>query len=318
MTPNQITLQQRLLGGLYGSLVGDALGVPVEFSSREARKKNPVTGMMGYGVHYQPAGTWSDDGSLLLCAAESLVEKPGFDPQDMGERFLQWFDLGHWGAHGLVFDIGNATRKALDRISLGTPAVEAGGRDDYDNGNGSLMRILPVVLASLGEDEMIFITRIEQASAITHGHGRSKMACVFFGFMVRALVAGIRGEDALRQAQACFAGAYERSSEFTHFATLMRPDLAATAEKNISSGGYVIDTLTASLWCLLTTESFSDCVLKAVNLGSDTDTTGCVAGGLAGVLYGLDAIPAEWCQALPRQQDLKELFARFEQSLSLP
>lgn len=316
MTATLLTPQQRLLGGLYGSLVGDALGVPVEFSSREARKKDPVTGMRGHGIHNQPAGTWSDDGSLLLCAVESLAEKEGFDPQDMGERFLRWFDLGHWGAHGLVFDIGNATRKALDRISLGTPAVEAGGKDDYDNGNGSLMRMLPVVQASLRVDEVTFITRIEQASAITHGHVRSKMACVFFGFVVRALAAGIRLEDALRQARACFAGTYERSSEFMHFSEVMRDDLTATSEKNINSGGYAIATLTASLWCLMTTDTFSDCVLKAVNLGSDTDTTGCVAGGLGGVLYGLDAIPADWRMTLPRQQDLKELFGRFVEPLT--
>lgn len=306
---------QRLLGGLYGSLVGDALGVPVEFSSREARRNDPVTGMRAHGVHGQPAGTWSDDGSLLLCGMESLVEK-GFDPEDMGTRFLQWFDFGHWGAHGLVFDIGNATSCALNRISLGTPALEAGGQSESDNGNGSLMRILPVVLASLHTTEDIFVARLEEASAITHGHARSKMACVFFGMMVRALHNGLRREEALIQTRACFAGIYERSSEFTHFSDLLHADLGLRSEGGIRSGGYVLETLTASLWCLLTTGSFSECVLKAVNLGSDTDTTGCVAGGLAGVAYGLDAIPAEWRAALPRQDDLRSLFQRFTQTFA--
>lgn len=236
----------------------------------------------------------------------------------MGERFLRWFDTGLWAAHGLVFDIGNATRNALDRISLGTPAGEAGGRDPYDNGNGSLMRILPVVLASFQIDEDTFITRLERASAITHGHARSKMACVFFGFIARALLGGLTREDALRQAQACFAGSYERSGEFPHFAAVMRDDFASTSERRIESGGYVIDTLTASIWCLLTTNSFSDCVLKAVNLGDDTDTTGCVAGGLAGVFYGVEAIPADWLAALPRQEDLRTLFSQFGKSLSEP
>lgn len=310
------TSHQRILGGLYGSLVGDALGVPVEFAPRETRKKDPVLGMRSQGAHGQPAGTWSDDGSLLLCSAESLTEK-SFDLQDMGERFLQWFEFGHWAAHGLVFDIGNATRQALLRIRHDTPAIQAGGRDQYDNGNGSLMRILPVVLANLHEDESTFVTRIEQASAITHGHARSKMACVFHGLMVRALMVGLRHEDALRQAQACFAGIYERSSEFNHFTKVMGSDLAARAERDIQSGGYVIDTLTASIWCLLTTDNFADCVLKAVNLGDDTDTTGCVAGGLAGVTYGLDAIPTEWRLSLPRQQELKQLFAAFLANLSI-
>lgn len=308
---------QRFLGGLYGSLVGDALGVPVEFSSREARKQDPVTGMRAHGVHGQPSGTWSDDGSLLLCAMESLVEK-GFDPEDMGTRFLQWFDFGHWGAHGLVFDIGNATSCALNRISLGTPALEAGGDSESDNGNGSLMRILPVVLASLHTTEDIFVARLEEASAITHRHARSKMACVFFGLMVRALHDGLRREEALLQTRACFAGIYERSSEFTHFSDLLHADLGLRSENGIRSGGYVMETLTASLWCLLTTSSFAECVLKAVNLGSDTDTTGCVAGGLAGVAYGLDAIPPEWRAALPRQDDLRSLFQNFTQTFAHP
>ena len=312
------TPHQSILGGLYGSLVGDALGVPVEFCSREARKQDPVTGMRGHGVHGQPAGTWSDDGSLLLCAAESLLEKDGFDPQDMGERFLQWFELGHWAAYGLVFDIGNATRQALIRIRNGTPALQAGGRDQFDNGNGSLMRILPVVLASVHEDEDAFVTLIERASAITHGHARSKMACVFFGFVVRALQDGLGRYDALRQAQARFAGVYESNSELKHFSAVMRDELATTSDWDIDSGGYVIDTLMASLWCLMTTDTFSDCVLKAVNLGDDADTTGCVAGGLAGIAYGYDAIPAEWRLKLPRQKELWELFANFEQKFSTP
>ncbi len=311
-----MNLEKHILGGLYGSLVGDALGVPVEFASREARQKDPVVGMRGGGSHGQLPGTWSDDGSLLLCAAESLVEKDTFDPQDMGERFLQWFELGHWTARGLVFDIGIATRQALLRISHDIPALQAGGSGLYDNGNGSLMRILPVVVASLSVPDEIFVSRIEQASSITHGHARSKMACVFYGLVVRKLVRGESAAAALAAAQDAFQHLYVDAEELATFRTLLRNDLVSEPELHIHSGGYVMETLTASLWCLLTTDKFSDCVLKAVNLGDDTDTTGCVAGGLAGLLYGFDAIPAEWRLSLPRQQELRELFARFERSLS--
>lgn len=305
-----MTLSSRILGGLYGSLVGDALGVPVEFAPREMRRRDPVTGMRAYGTHHQPAGTWSDDGALLLCSVESLTEKM-FDTQDMGERFVRWSDLGHWAAHGLVFDIGVATRQALDRISMGTPAEEAGGRDLYSNGNGSLMRILPVALASLESSVTEFVDRIQRASAITHGHPRSQMACVFHGLIVRELMAGHAPPQALTLARRCFRNLYEHSSELSTFRDLLEADLASWPESEVCSGGYVMETLTASLWCLLTTRNFSECVLKAVNLGSDTDTTGCVAGGLAGVHYGIDAIPNEWRLALPRQGDLQQLFARF-------
>ncbi len=307
---NAPTNQQRFLGGLYGSLVGDALGVPVEFKPRADREADPVTGMRDYGTHGQPVGTWSDDGALLLCSVESLIEK-GFDTEDMGARFVRWCSLGHWTAHGTVFDIGIATRKALRLIEQGCPAELAGGQDQYDNGNGSLMRILPVALAFYLKDETLFRSHLERASAITHGHARARMACTFYGLMVRALMHGLDPQAALYQAQACFAGIYEKSDEFSHFATVMQHTLSTLPESQIGSGGYVMETLTAALWCLLTTSSFSECVLKAVNLGDDTDTTGCVAGGLAGVYYGLDAVPEDWQTKLPQQENLHHLFHSF-------
>lgn len=301
-----MSIQDRLLGGLYGSLVGDALGVPVEFSSREKRMADPVTGMRAFGTWNQPAGSWSDDGALLLCAVESWVEK-GFDTQDMGERFVRWQQQGHWTARGNVFDIGNATASALYRIHRGTPAEQAGGKEEHDNGNGSLMRILPVSIAVAGDDEEVMAEKLARASAITHGHERSKMACVFHGLMVRGLLAGVDPLEALKQAQEAFATRFQQHPEFGVFSQVMNQKVADLPESEIGSSGYVLDTLTASIWCLLTTESFSECVLKAVNLGGDTDTTGCVAGGLAGLVYGHQAIPTDWTAALPRAAELSEL-----------
>jgi ADP-ribosyl-[dinitrogen reductase] hydrolase len=306
---NQPTKAQRILGGLYGSLVGDALGVPVEFCNRFARVADPVIGMRGHGTHNQPAGTWSDDGSLLLCAVESLTEN-GFNTQDMGERFVRWFDDAHWSAHGEVFDIGNTTSKAIHGIAQGTLAEEAGGQSLYDNGNGSLMRILPVVLATLNDEETAFCDQLERASAITHGHERSKLACAFFGLYVRALMLGSQPTDALQAAREAFVRPYQHL-DLMAFQNVLSADLANWKIDDVTSGGYVMETLTASIWCLLTTDNFSDCVLKAVNLGGDTDTTGCVAGGLAGVYYGQQAIPQEWIGALPKQAELQELFAKF-------
>lgn len=306
-----MNLESRILGGLYGSLVGDALGVPVEFKSRADRVRDPVTGMRDYGTHGQPKGIWSDDGALLLCSVESLVEKADFDPQDMGERFLRWSTYGLWAAQGTVFDIGFATRAALKLIEEGCPAEIAGGIDEFSNGNGSLMRILPMALASLSKDGKVFADWASRSSAITHGHDRSKMACVLHGFVVRELMKGLDAPTAVRQAQELFRQHYEAHAEFEYFRQALDPELRQIQQSQIGSGGYVMETLTASLWCLLTTSSFSECVLKAVNLGDDTDTTGCVAGGLAGVLYGVEAILPDWIAALPRQDDLRQLFGRF-------
>lgn len=309
-----MTRTDRLLGGLHGSLVGDALGVPVEFAPRKAREADPVTGMRAYGTHHQPAGTWSDDGALLLCSVESLVEK-GYDPQDMGERFVKWLDLGHWTAHGQVFDIGIATRNALALIRSGIPAEQAGGRSQYDNGNGSLMRILPVTLACADLDDALLSDHVQRASAITHGHDRSRLACVFHAMFVSELLGGHPPQEVLERCRRRFLALFADHPETSALRDLISAPLANWPANEVSSGGYVIHTLTASLWCLLTTTSFSECVLKAVNLGDDTDTTGCVAGGLAGLLYGMDAIPPEWIAALPRQDDLQTLFGRFRESL---
>lgn len=303
-------MRERVLGGLWGSLVGDALGVPVEFKDRVAVQIDPVTDMRGFGSHKQPLGTWSDDGSLTLCTVDSLVNRK-FDLQDMGKRFVEWVNHGLWTAWGKPFDVGVTTRDALFRIAGGMPAERAGGTDEYSNGNGSLMRILPMAIRFAAEPIESFANRMELVSAITHGHARSRMACVLFGLFVRGLQLGSEPQRALDAARSEFAELYGQSASFNHFRPLLEDDFRSLPESAIASTGYVLHTLHASLWCLLTTQDFRECVLKAVNLGGDTDTTGCVTGGLAGILYGFNGIPSEWIGALPRRQDLDCLFDKF-------
>jgi ADP-ribosylglycohydrolase len=309
-TPTAISQRDRILGGLWGSLVGDALGVPVEFKDRATVQADPVTDMREYGTHRQPKGTWSDDGALILCTADSLANHE-FGLADMGERFLRWMNNGLWTAWGEPFDVGIATSTALLRIANGTPADQAGGQDEHDNGNGSLMRILPVVLRFAAEPIELFADRVEKVSAITHSHDRARMACVFYGLVVRQLLLGWQIRVALDSARVEFTGWYERSASFPHFRHILEDDLASLPEGEIVSTGYVLHTLHASLWCLLKTQSFQDCVLKAVNLSGDTDTTGCVAGGLAGVAYGMKSIPVDWIGQLARRADVDCLFQKF-------
>ncbi len=305
-----ISKRERILGGLWGLLTGDALGVPVEFKDGATVQADPVKDMREYGTHHQPRGTWSDDSSMLLCTADSLVNHQ-FSLADMGERFVRWMNDGLWTAHGDVFDMGGTTCTALMRFAKGIPADQAGGRHEDSNGNGSLMRILPAVLRFAGEPQELFSDRLEKVSAITHGHARSRMACVFYGQMVRQLLLGWQPQAALDLVRAEFAGSYERSPEFSTFRHILEDDLVSVPEREIVSTGYVLHTLHASLWCLLTTDNYRDCVLKAVNLGGDTDTTGCVAGGLAGVVYGFKSIPVDWIRQLARKGDVDCLFHEF-------
>jgi len=178
------------------------------------------------------------------------------------------------------------------------------------------MRIMPIVLRFASEPLQTFASLVERASSITHGHARSKMACVFYGLVVRHLLLGWNPPAGLKAACAEFTLSYERAPEFSHFRRLLEDDLASIPEGEIVSSGYVLHTLHASLWCLLTTSSFETCVLKAVNLGGDTDTTGCVAGGLAGVHYGLHAIPTKWLRTMARRDDVEVLFKRFTELMA--
>jgi ADP-ribosyl-[dinitrogen reductase] hydrolase len=282
-------------------------------------RMSPRTKPQPYGSHRQPPGTWSDDSSLLLCSADSLVRHE-FDTEDMGKRFLAWYREELWTPHGKVFDVGIATSRALARIATGMRAEVAGGDDQFSNGNGSLMRIIPVSLRFVANPTKEMLEQVHRASAITHRHPRSQMACGFFTLIVCELLNGHNPSEALAKASGVLRSFYEPDPwwavELDHFQLLLAGNLAQRSESEIDSGGYVLHTLPASLWCLLTTTSFEECVLKAVNLGGDTDTTGCVAGGLAGVYYGLEAIPQNWIHALASRKEVEVLFNRFADKMS--
>ena len=297
---NNISKTQRIQGAIWGAIVGDAYGCPYEFSSRASLKSECIIDMAGDRSHGQPPGTFTDDGSLLLASADSLSHKT-FDLQDMGERFVAWRETAKYSARGSVFDIGGATSGALSRISSGVPAEQAGGVQERDCGNGSLMRVLPVCIRFSENPTDEFIDRIERASALTHAHPIAKLGCVFYGLMVRQILEGQSALNAFNFAFHDFYGYYEDSAYaewLPKFDKLL--GLAALGEDSISSGGYVLDSLFASLWCLLTTDNYEDCIRLATSLGGDTDTTSCIAGGIAGALFGYDAIPKHWLSAIPQ------------------
>lgn len=312
MTPKKV-YTNRILGGLWGAVVGDALGVPVEFSSREGRKGNPVTGMRGYGTHSQPPGTWSDDSSLLLCTIDSLVNHE-FDLHDMGQRFVRWYREGYWTPWGQVFDIGGTTRRAIVRLEQGVAPEMAGDSDENSNGNGSLMRILPIALRFADVPAARLLDYAHRASSRTHRHPCSQIACGFYCLMVVALLKGSSPLEAYTTSvETClkFYACQPYLSKMAPFRKFTSGRIHEVAESDIGSGGHVVDTLEASTWCLLNSSSFEETVLKAVNLGGDTDTTGCVTGGLAGVYYGISAIPEEWMHLVAKGDDLGRLLETF-------
>lgn len=299
---------------LFGVAIGDSLGVPVEFSPREKLLQDPITDMTGYGTYNLPPGTWSDDSSLTFCLAESLCS--GYDTDHMGELFVKWYYQDYWTATGEVFDIGIGTRNALYKIKNGTKAELAGGREENDNGNGSLMRILPLVFAIKDLPIAERFERTKQVSSITHGHIRAVMACFYYLEFARQLIEGKSKFDIYEDLQTTLPSFFKNtgieSAEIAHFDRLLKANIATLSELEIRSGGYVIETIEASIWCLLTTDNYKEAVLKSVNLGHDTDTTAAVTGGLAGLLYGFDEIPKEWVKKIAKREEIEELGERLE------
>jgi ADP-ribosyl-[dinitrogen reductase] hydrolase len=299
---------------LFGIAVGDALGVPVEFKSRTAIALNPVKDMIAYGTHNQPLGTWSDDSSLTFCLAEALTEE--FNLQTIGNNFIAWLKNNFWTAHGNVFDVGVATRQAIEQLRREVQPDLAGGTTENDNGNSSLMRILPllVYIKDLPIEDRFQITKM--VSSITHGHIRSVIACFYYLEFARQLVEGKEKFDAyddLKQTHVDFLKFKSVPNyEINQFNRLLVGNIYEFHEESINSSGYVVHTLEASIWCLLTTYSYEAAVLKAVNLGDDTDTTGAVTGGLAGLLYGFENIPKKWVNDLARRDDIEDLASRLE------
>ena len=294
---------------LYGVCVGDALGVPVEFESREYLKFNPVTKMGSGGVHDQGIGVWSDDSSLTFCLAESIIE--GYDIHKLANKFIKWKNEGYWTATGEVFDIGNTTRQSIINLSNGIHPTMAGGSDEIDNGNGSLMRILPLVilLKDLPIDKRFDL--VKEVSSITHAHIRSIISCFYYLEFALQIIEGkdkFEIYENLKISISNFLNSNEiYRSEFIHFYRLLNRNINELEEDAIQSGGYVIQTLEASIWCLLTSDNYEESVLKAVNLGGDTDTTGAVTGGLAGLLFGFKSIPEKWISFIRKPNQINKL-----------
>ena len=299
---------------LFGVAVGDALGVPVEFMSRQEIAQEPITDMIGFGTYSLPAGTFSDDSSLAFCLAEALTQE--FSLVNIADNFVAWLNKNYWTARGNVFDVGIGTSQAISRLEEGGKPELAGGMDVLDNGNGSLMRILPLLIYIKDKQlaDRYQITKL--VSSITHRHIRSVIACFYYLEFARKITEGIDKFQIYKTLQIEITDYLNSLSinkdEIKLFDRLLKGNIFELTDKEILSSGYVLHTLEASIWCLLTTDDYKTATLRAVNLGDDTDTTGAVTGGLAGLLYGFESIPANWIEQIARKKDIDNLADRLK------
>jgi ADP-ribosylglycohydrolase len=249
----------------------------------------------------------------MLCCLHSLLAAE-LDLADMGRRFVDYLEKAYMTPFGVVFDIGYTTRTALDRLRAGIAPVDAGPCGEDDNGNGALMRILPVALRFPQASDEELLDAAHRVGRLTHGHPRSQLACGYYCTLARQLLSGLPLTEAYRRANVVARTYYVGSpwaAELGHYERVLGGGLAAVPRDSIASSGYVVHTLEAALWSVLTTSSYSEAVLCAVNLGGDTDTIACIAGGLAGLAYGLPTVPAPWCEALARKAELTRWFELF-------
>lgn len=295
---------ERYRGALLGLAVGDALGTTLEFASPGSFR--PIEDIVGGGPFGLKPGEWTDDTSMALCLAESLVESGKFDPADQMQRYVRWFREGHMSCTGKCFDIGNATRAALLRfVKNGEPY--AGSTDPYTAGNGSLMRLAPVPLFFASHPDQA-IEKSGESSRTTHAAPNAIHACRYYGGLIVGAIRGASKEQLLSDRYAPVAQYWDNQELTPEIDNIAGGSFKTRKPPALRGSGYVVDSLEAALWAFNSSSSFRAGCLLAVNLGDDADTTGAIYGQLAGAFYGKEGIPPQWRERIAKR-DLIESFA---------
>jgi ADP-ribosylglycohydrolase len=303
-SPREPSAKARYRGALLGLAAGDAIGTAVEFQAPGSFP--PVTGMTGGGAFRLRPGEWTDDTSMALCLAESLIVRRGFDPIDQLERYLRWYREGYHSSTGVCFDIGNTTRDALERFAQ-THEPYGGSSDPRMAGNGSLMRLAPVPLA-YARNPREAIRLAAASSRTTHGAETAVDACRYLAALIVGALDGLPKDELLAPSYSPVPGLWQEAPLHPEVAVVAAGSFKEKDPPAIRGRGYAVASLEAALWAFDRSDTFRDGCLLAVNLGEDADTTAAVFGQLAGAYYGEGAIPAEWRERLAQRETI-ELFA---------
>ena len=305
----------KIKDSLFGFAIGDAIGVPIEFESRNKLMNNPVTSMLGYGSYDVPEGTWSDDTAMTLATMDSIIKTNGcINYNDIADRFCNWLNNAEYTATNQVFDIGITTKYSLMRYwDNKTDATKCGGTGVNENGNGSLMRMLPIALycyyKNLKDEEILKI--VKDVSSITHAHERSIMGCYIY---VRYIMFLLYGKDKFAAYSMIKCLDYTMFSEEENivYSRILKEDIFKVDLNDIKSSGYVVETLETVLWIILNCNNYNESIIGAINLGGDTDTIGAITGSIAGILYGYDKISDKWLNKLRNKEYLDNIIKDFE------
>lgn len=302
--------------GIIGHAIGDAMGVPVEFCIREKLLEHPVTSMRGYGSHPVPEGTWSDDTSMEIATIDSIINQKKLDYRDIMMNFYYWLKDAKYTPHGEVFDAGRTCIQSIINFSKGYELEECGQKDISSNGNGSLMRILPIAYycyyKKLKEEQIYEV--VKKVSSLTHAHEISVLGCYIYINYVLFLLNGKDKFSAYNMVKLIDYSKFS-SESLGVYSRILKDDIKRFNITDIKSSGYVVDTLEASMWVVLNAKDYRETIIGAINLGQDTDTIGAIAGSMAGIIYGYDTIPKKWLEKLVKKDYLEELCIKFEKVL---
>jgi ADP-ribosyl-[dinitrogen reductase] hydrolase len=291
----RISVEDRYTGSMLGLAVGDAVGTATEFKERGGF--DPVTDMIGGGMHNLKAGQWTDDTSMALCLAKSLIRKEGFDAKDQMDLYAKWKDEGYLSSTGKCFDIGVSTKEAIERYqSTGNPL--AGLKSPDLAGNGSIMRLAPVILYYYPDKEKA-IHYAKESSLTTHATPEAVSCCEILAIVIIKALEGKNKNEIL--------ASLEITSPTENISKIAKMNFFDKNEDEISSSAYSVHTLESALWCFYHSDSFKDCILKATNLGNDADTVSAVAGQIAGAYYGFENIPPHWRERLVQSDLISDL-----------
>lgn len=304
MEKEPLGILSRAQGCLAGLAVGDAIGTALEFERPGTFK--PIDDLVGGGPFNLEPGQWTDDTSMALCLADSLVSQKRFDPKDQMERYAQWYRNGLWSATGSCFDIGITTRNAIQHFEL-TGEPYSGSTDENASGNGCIMRLAPVPIA-YHTDAQAAIFFSGESARTTHGSIQCVEASQLFGAMLWRAIHGYEKKSILLE-----SGGFEFQTKSLE--NISTGSYLSFSRDEIVGNGYVVRSLEAALWCFAKTDSYRDAVLMASNLGNDADTTAAICGQIAGAYYGVESIPAGWMEKLAMRDQILELASRLLQNV---
>ena len=305
------------LGAIIGHAVGDAMGFPTEFSKREELLQNPVIEMIDSPDVGQPAGSWSDDTAMEIATIDSFIQKKYFDYKDIMDKWVKWISKSEYTPTGVAFDIGRTCLKAIKKFCNGTAPLQCGSTSINENGNGSLMRILPVALYAYSKklDDTSIHKLTNEVSSLTHAHEVSRLGCYIYVQFIINLLKGKTKEEAYKHIQDLDYRSF-RMDSIHHYARILNEQIEFQILDNIKSTGYIVDTLVSAMWIFMNAQHYKEAIIASTNIGGDTDTIGAIVGSMAGIYYGFEDIPSSWLDKLQRKDYLMELVDRFEKSVN--